>query len=604
MCGIVGMIGSDLEVRDIVEALEKLEYRGYDSAGVAFLTKDGLEVHKSVGRISKLKEELGESVNFKVKIGIAHTRWATHGPPNIVNAHPHTDCTGKIALVHNGIIENFRELREYLKSSGHEFVSETDTEVIAHLVEEEYDGDLFGTVSKAVRKLSGAYAIGVIHADHPGELVVARKGSPLVVGLGDGIVVVASDITPILKYTKKVVFLEDGDVALLRRKGIEIENSGKIVSRKVHTIEWSEKAAEKSGYKHFMIKEIMEEPSSLVNAMVGRVKDGEVFFPELRGLNFSDFDGLNVVSCGTSYHASLFFKYFVEMHTDMIVQVDVASEFRYRKPHVGSNFVTLAISQSGETADTLESIRLMKRMGSPIVSITNVLGSTITRESDISIMMNAGPEIGVAATKTYVSQLTVLTLLGLKIIKDRGFWKERHSRILDTLLKLPEVFENVLQKSSDIRRLAEKYEKYDHFMYIGRGYGYPTALEGALKLKEISYIHAEGYPAGELKHGPIALLDENFPVFAIIPRDSMYTKMRNNVMECKARNAKIIALTDSDEDELIKTVEDHISIPRLPEELYPLVMAPIIQLFAYHVSDLKGLDPDKPRNLAKSVTVE
>ncbi len=604
MCGIVGMIGSDLEVRDIVEALEKLEYRGYDSAGVAFLTKDGLEVHKSVGRISKLKEELGESVNFKVKIGIAHTRWATHGPPNIVNAHPHTDCTGKIALVHNGIIENFRELREYLKSSGHEFVSETDTEVIAHLVEEEYDGDLFGTVSKAVRKLSGAYAIGVIHADHPGELVVARKGSPLVVGLGDGIVVVASDITPILKYTKKVVFLEDGDVALLSRKGIEIENSGKVGSRKVHTIEWSEKAAEKSGYKHFMIKEIMEEPSSLVNAMVGRVKDGEVFFPELRGLNFSDFDGLNVVSCGTSYHASLFFKYFVEMHTDMIVQVDVASEFRYRKPHVGSNFVTLAISQSGETADTLESIRLMKRMGSPIVSITNVLGSTITRESDISIMMNAGPEIGVAATKTYVSQLTVLTLLGLKIIKDRGFWKERHSRILDTLLKLPEVFENVLQKSSDIRRLAEKYEKYDHFMYIGRGYGYPTALEGALKLKEISYIHAEGYPAGELKHGPIALLDENFPVFAIIPRDFMYTKMRNNVMECKARNAKIIALTDSDEDELIKTVEDHISIPRLPEELYPLVTAPIIQLFAYHVSDLKGLDPDKPRNLAKSVTVE
>ncbi len=604
MCGIVGMVGDDLKVEDVVNALEKLEYRGYDSAGVAYLFEGSLKVHKSVGKISRLKDELGPVMKDPINVGIAHTRWATHGPPNLINAHPHTDCKGSIALVHNGIVENYKELREYLRGNGHEFVSETDTEVIAHLIEEEYDGDLLNTVVRAVQKLDGAYAIGVIHVNHPEELVVARKGSPLVVGLSKDVSVVASDVTPILRYTKDVIFLEDGDVALIRRGHIRVENSGVEVERKLHRIEWDESVAERSGYKHFMIKEIMEEPSTLRNAMMGRMRGDEVFFPELKNLDFSSYNGLNVVACGTSYHAALFFKYFVEMHTDVVVQVDVASEFRYRKPHVGSDYITLAISQSGETADTLESIRLMKKLGSPIVSITNVLGSTITRESDVSIMMNAGPEIGVAATKTYVSQLVILTLLGLKIIKDRGFWKDRHSRILDTLLKLPEIFENVLQADGKIEDLAKKYSKYNHFMYIGRGYGYPTALEGALKLKEISYIHAEGYPAGELKHGPIALLDENFPVFAISPRDSMYTKMRNNIMECKSRNAKVIVLTDSDEEDLLKSVDDMITVPKMPEDLYPLVMAPVIQLFAYHVSDLKGLNPDRPRNLAKSVTVE
>ncbi len=605
LCGIVGMIADSVKTQDVVEALKKLEYRGYDSSGIAFVENGRLRVFKSVGKIERLEKTLGDELRKEIKVGIAHTRWATHGAPNDINAHPHTDCTGNIAVVHNGIIENFRELRSYLISLGHKFKSETDTEVIAHLIEEMYDGDLLQAVLKAVSKLDGAYAIGVVHSEHPDEIVAARKGSPLVIGIAKGIGIIASDVTPLLKYTKEVIFLEDGDVALIKKGRVKVfDSSGKEIERKVHTIDWDESAAEKGGYKHFMIKEIMEEPQTLVNAMMGRIKAGDILFPELASIDFSKARRINVVACGTSYHAALFFKYFVEFHTDLDVLVEVSSEFRYRKPHIDKDTITLAISQSGETADTLESIRLAKRLGSRIISITNVVGSTITRESDLSIMMNSGPEIGVAATKTYVAQLAILALMGLKIVKDRGFWSERHSKIADTMLRLPELFSTILSEKDHILEIAKKYESYSHFMYIGRGYGYPTALEGALKLKEISYIHAEGYPAGELKHGPIALLDEKFPVFAILPSDSLYQKMKSNVMECKARNAKIVAVATSGNVEIKELADEIIYVPRVPEDIYPLVMAPVIQLFAYYVADLKGLDPDKPRNLAKSVTVE
>ncbi len=605
MCGIVGVVGDDFKVSDVVESLKRLEYRGYDSAGIAYVKDGKIKVFKSVGRIDVLKENLRDRLEDEISAGIAHTRWATHGAPNDTNAHPHTDCTGKIAVVHNGIIENFRELKALLEGLGHKFRSDTDTEVIAHIIEEEYTGDVFEAVMKAIRKLDGAYAIGVVHSDHPDVIVAARKGSPLVVGIGDGFSLIASDITPMLRYTKNFIFLEDGDVALLEDGNVRIFRiDGKAIDREVRRIDLSESVAEKGGYKHFMLKEIMEGPQTLVSAMTGRIKEGFVRIPELDEIDLSNISRINVVACGTSYHAAMFFKYFVEQHTDVDVSVEVASEFRYRRPHVDDKTLTLAISQSGETADTLESVRLAKRLGSNIVAITNVVGSTITREADISIMMNSGPEIGVAATKTYVAQLTVLALLGLQLIKDRGFWSGRHKRILDNLIRMPELFENVLSFSNDIRSVAKKYVNFGHFMYIGRGYGYITAMEGALKLKEISYIHAEAYPAGELKHGPIALLDENFPVFAISPSDSLYLKTKSNMIECKARNARIISVGTFGNDELSDLSDDVLSVPRVADELYPLVMAPTIQLFAYHMADLKGYDPDKPRNLAKSVTVE
>jgi len=605
LCGIVGVVGDDFKVFDVVDSLKRLEYRGYDSAGVAYIRDGKVLVFKSVGRIDVLRDSLGEHLKDEISVGIAHTRWATHGSPNDTNAHPHTDCTGKIAIVHNGIIENFRELKAFLESLGHEFRSDTDTEVIAHLIEEEYKGDIFEAVLNAVRKLDGAYAIGVVHSDHPDTIIAARKGSPLVIGVGNGFSLIASDITPMLRYTKDFIFLEDGDIALLNDKGVKVfRMDGKPVDRRVQRIDLSESAAEKGGYKHFMMKEIMEGPQTLVSAMTGRIKDGYVKIPELEELDLSKITRINVVACGTSYHAAMFFKYFVEQHTDVDVSVEVASEFRYRKPHIDNKTLTLAISQSGETADTLESVRLAKRLGSNIIAITNVVGSTITRESDISIMMNSGPEIGVAATKTYVAQLTILALLGLQLIRERGFWSGRHKRILDNLIRMPEIFENVLSLSDSIRALAEKYSRYEHFMYIGRGYGFITAMEGALKLKEISYIHAEAYPAGELKHGPIALLDEKFPVFAVSPSDSLYLKMKSNIIECKARDAKIISVGTSGNGELFDISNDVLFVPRVVDELYPLVIAPVIQTFAYHMADIKGYDPDKPRNLAKSVTVE
>jgi len=598
------MVG-DFKVGELIQNLKKLEYRGYDSAGVAYLLNNNLMVHKVSGKVDQLRESMRGELAKKISEGIAHTRWATHGEPNDINAHPHTDCEKKIAVVHNGIIENYKELKEELLKKGHRFVSETDTEVIAHLIEDEFHGDLLEAVRRAVLRLRGAYAIAVIHKEIPKVIVAARKGSPLVIGKGKGLSLLASDVTPLLRYTRNVVFLEDGDVALLRPEDVEIYYiDGTKPLRNFVRISWSEKDAEKSGYKHFMYKEIMEEPQAIVSALAGRIKKGKVFLEELKDLNIEDIYRVDLVSCGTSFYASMIFKYFLENHSDMVVNLEVSSEYRYKRPHVNDRTILIAVSQSGETADTLESVRLAKRFGARVLSVVNVVGSTLDRESDVSIYMNAGPEIGVAATKTYVAELVTLYLIALKFIERKEGWGSYYSDMLDRLLRIPEIYENILRKVEKIRKISEKYMNYRHFMYIGRGYGYPTALEGALKLKEITYIHATAYPAGELKHGPIALLDKDFPVFAVIPSDSLYYKMKNNVVEARSRNARIIVLGTEGNKELKEIGDDVITVPSVPEPLYPLLMAPIIQMFAYFISDMKGLDPDKPRNLAKSVTVE
>ncbi len=598
------MVG-DFEVGELIQGLKKLEYRGYDSAGVAYLLNNDLMVHKVSGKVDQLRELMKDELTRRISEGIAHTRWATHGEPNDINAHPHMDCQKKIAVVHNGIIENYKELKEELLKKGHKFISETDTEVIAHLIEEEFQGDLLEAVRRAVLKLRGAYAIAVIHKEIPKVIVAARKGSPLVVGKGKGLSLLASDVTPLLRYTRNVVFLEDGDVVLLKPEDVEIYYiDGTKPTRNFVRISWSEKDAEKSGYKHFMYKEIMEEPQAIVSALTGRVRKGKVHIEELEALNVKNIERIELVSCGTSFYASMVFKYFLENNSDMIVNLEVSSEYRYKRPHVNDRTILIAVSQSGETADTLESVRLAKRFGAKVISVVNVAGSTLDRESDVSIYMNAGPEIGVAATKTYVAELVVLYLMALKFIEKKEGWGSYFSDVLDRLLRIPETYENILRNAEEIRRISEKYMNYKHFMYIGRGYGYPTALEGALKLKEITYIHATAYPAGELKHGPIALLDKDFPVFAVIPSDSLYYKMKNNVVEARSRNARIIVLGTEGNKELKEIGDDVITVPSVLEPLYPLLMAPVIQMFAYFISDMKGLDPDKPRNLAKSVTVE
>ncbi len=603
MCGIVGMIGTEFKVGELIENLQKLEYRGYDSAGVAIVDDKKIEVSKNVGKVVELKNSV--DINKVACCGIAHTRWATHGAPNDINAHPHRDCTGKIAVVHNGIIENYQELKKELISTGHTFQSQTDTEVIAHLLEEEYDGDLYNAVLKTVQKLTGAYAIVVVHADKPNEMVAARRGSPLVLGPSKEKLILASDVTPILKYTRDVIFLEDGDVVHISNGNYKITDSwGQPVIRKTVHISWDEKAAEKGGFKHFMLKEINEEPEAIESALVGRVSSD--FLPtlnELSELNIENVERILLVACGTSYHAGLVFKYFVEKYLDIDVIVEVASEFRYKPFYVNDKTLVLAISQSGETADTLEGVRIAKKLGARVIAIANVVGSTITRESDVTLYMNAGPEIGVAATKSYVNQLVTLYLLGLEIMYKKGVWDENLSQIIKTLYNSPKIIKQLIKENSILEK-ANMYKNYEHFMFIGRGINTATALEGALKLKEISYINAVGYPAGELKHGPIALLDPTFPVFAFAPKDRLYEKMRSNIEESKARNAKIICAATEGDKEIAKICDDVIYVPEVHEDLYPLIFSPVLQLFAYYIADLRGYDPDKPRNLAKSVTVE
>ncbi len=603
MCGIVGIIGNEFKVDDLIDGLKKLEYRGYDSAGVAAVDGNGLYVSKSVGRIDALRGIV--ETEKTVHNGIAHTRWATHGVPSDKNAHPHTDCSGKIAVVHNGIIENYQELKKGLVERGHKFHSETDTEVISHLIEENFKGDLYQAVLETLKKLRGAFAIVVIHSDIPDVMIGARKGSPLVFGCNEEKCMLASDVTPIIKYTRDVIFLEDGDVVYIQGNKARITDfSGNVVIRNRTHISWDENAAEKGGFKHFMLKEINEVPEAIESALVGRYDEkGFPILHELDEFNLERVKRILLVACGTSYHAGLIFKYFAEKYLDVDVLIDVASEFRYRPIRITDDTLTIAISQSGETADTLESIRAVKRAGGKIIAITNVVGSTITRESDVTLFMNAGPEIGVAASKTYVNQLIVLYTLALYMIKKLGKWNNVHDEISRQILNSSKIIKQIIQDPK-IEQMADLYKNYNHFMYVGRGINTATAMEGALKLKEISYINAVAYAAGELKHGPIALLDPTFPVFAITPKDSLYEKMRSNIEESKARSARIITVATEGDKEIERISNNVIYVPQVNEDLYPLIIAPVIQLFAYYIADKRGYDPDKPRNLAKSVTVE
>jgi glucosamine--fructose-6-phosphate aminotransferase (isomerizing) len=604
MCGIYGFIG-DGKVEELINGLKKLEYRGYDSAGIAFAKNGNLVVEKHTGKVDELQRFVSSELNEKIRAGIAHTRWATHGIPNDVNAHPQMDCTHKIAVVHNGIIENFSALRAQLQSEGHEFVSETDTEVVAHLVEKYFEGDLLEAVRKATLDLEGTYAIGVLHADVKDEIIFARRKSPLVLASNGKRTFCASDVTPLLNKSRDVVFLEDGQIARLKAGTFEIfESSGKKAQGIQKHIEWNEKDAEKGGYKHFMLKEIHEEPRVLSDALVGRIKDNEVVLKELEGWEdyLKHVDKVNVIACGTSYHAGLVFKYFFESLRPFNVEVEVSSEYRYRNVLVDDKTLTVAISQSGETADTLESVRLVKSLHGKVLAISNVVGSTLTREADKTIYINAGPEISVASTKAYIGQLVVLYLLALYFEKING---NDHSDVVSNISKLPEIMDNFIISSADgIKDVAEKYVGYSNFMYIGRGINFPSALEGALKLKEISYTNAVGYQAGELKHGPIALLDEKFPVMAIAVKDKLREKMISNILETKARNAHVVAILTKEDENTPKMVDDAIFLPDVADYLYPFLIATTFQLFAYHVADARNLNIDMPRNLAKSVTVE
>ena len=603
MCGIFGFVGEGGKVRDLVDALKKLEYRGYDSAGVAFWDEDAVRLFKIKGKVSDLETALGDILDLDIKGGIAHTRWATHGEPNDVNAHPHFDCERKIFVVHNGIIENHKELRKELEKRGHRFVSDTDTEVLAHLIEENYYGNILEALRRILPLLRGSYAVVAMHSDEVGILAAARKGSPLVIGKNENFCVVASDITPILKYTKEVIFLDEGETVSVGGT-VDFVGLKDSVEKRIFHISWSERDAEKGGYKHFMLKEIMEEPEVLKNAMAGRMKGSKIEFEELKGWEdfLSNVEKVKMIACGTSHHAGMLFKYFIEDLIQIEVETDVASEMRYRKTKVDDETLFIAISQSGETADTLETVRKIKEKGGRVLSLCNVLGSTLTRESDRTIFLNAGPEISVASTKAYVAQVVVLLLLGVELARIKG--KNIPAGFLDDLQDIHARFEEILENSNLIRDTAREFVKFRNFMYIGRWMGYPSALEGALKLKEISYTNATAYPAGELKHGPIALLDEDFPVFAIVPTDRMKEKMLNNIMEVKARKAKVVGVVTEGDDEVFRLLDHTLKIPKVHEYLYPLVMAPVLQLFAYFIADERGLDVDKPRNLAKSVTVE
>lgn len=611
MCGIVGYIGTQTDPRLGLEALKKLEYRGYDSAGMAVYNPEKKEIFflKSVGKISSLEEKFLQS-DISGNPFILHTRWATHGAPNEINAHPHCDCKKNIWLVHNGIIENYRELKENLQKEGHQFISETDTEVLAHLIEHFFEGNLEDAVRKALKLVKGTYGLLVIARDDPQKIVAARNSSPLVLTQNNGDIFIASDPAALISHSKRMIFLDDGEIAVLQPgKFFVTDLDNNLKQKEISEIEWTLEQTQKSGYPHFMLKEIMEQPESLKDSQRGRIILSEGM-AKLGGLEnvkneLREIERLIIVACGTAYYAGLTGEYMLEEYADIPVEVDLASEFRYRKPILNKKTAVLAISQSGETADTLAAIREAKEKGVLTLGIVNTVGSTIARETDAGVYNHAGPEIGVASTKAFTSQLEVLALLTVFLGRQREMSLVMGQRILKEILNLPELVKKVLEKNNDqIKKLAKKYKDANDFLYIGRKYNHPIALEGALKLKEISYIHAEGYAAGEMKHGPIALIDRNFPTFAILPSDSVYEKMMSNVEEIKARGGPIIALATEENEDIKKIVDDVIYIPKTLEMLTPILSVIPLQLFAYWVGVLRGYDVDKPRNLAKSVTVE
>jgi glucosamine--fructose-6-phosphate aminotransferase (isomerizing) len=609
MCGIVGYIGSHDAVPLLLDGLRRLEYRGYDSAGVAVLLNGKIEVRRSVGKLVNLEKSLAGKV-LGGTVGIGHTRWATHGKPSEQNAHPHR--SGSLALVHNGIIENYVSLREQLRKDGYRFESETDTEVVAHLIARRMKTGLGleEAVRAATQEVRGSYAIAVLCEKDPHTLVAARSGCPLVVGLNDHGAFLASDVTAILAHTSDVLFLEDGEVAVLSGSGLVVKDAdGKPVTRAATRIDWDAAAAEKAGFPHFMLKEIHEQPQAILDTMRGRYtyERGEADLPDL-GLTpaqVAETGRIWIVACGTSWHAGLVGKYLIEEMVRAPVQVDIGSEFRYRNPLVHEGDLLLAISQSGETADTLAAVREAKRQGARVVSICNVVGSSLARKSDGVLYTHAGPEIGVASTKAFTSQLTALYLLALHLGRVRGAVSEAEGRAwLDRFVTLPTHVERLLGREAELVAIAKRYHTKRHFLYLGRGINYPIALEGALKLKEISYIHAEGYAAGEMKHGPIALIDKDMPVVVLAPRDRLYEKTVSNLMEVKARGAPVIAFVTEGERELGRTADAVFTVPDVHPLMAPILFAVPLQLLAYHIAVLRGTDVDQPRNLAKSVTVE
>ena len=602
MCGIIGYIGERKACEVIVKGLKRLEYRGYDSAGVVTGNGEELYIKKGAGRINSLVNELG-LLNMPGNRGIGHTRWATHGVPNEINAHPHTDCSGRIALVHNGIIENYLELRENLRRGGHTFKSDTDTEVIAHLIEEELrsSGNFEEAMRKALLKLKGSFALGVIYAGEPDRIYFVRNESPLVLGVGEGENFAASDVPAFLEYTNRAVFLDDGEYAVLTKDSYSVKKlkTGEPVKKSVQEIDWTLDMAEKAGYPHFMLKEIHEQPRAIKDAIHGNRDIISSVAEEV-----SRYSKIFFVAMGTSHHAALVGKYLFQRLAGRIAIVEEASEFRYEAENIlDRDSLVIAITQSGETADTLAAMKLAKRKGAKVMAIVNVVGSMATRIADLTLYTHAGPEIGVAATKTYTTQLTVLTMLAMELAKKLGTLETGELKKLeDEFRDVPRLVESVLSHEGSLKELAESLKDKENFFYIGRGINVPTALEGALKLKEISYIHAEGLSAGELKHGPLALLEDGVPVVAITPSGRLFDKMVSNIEESKARGAMVIALSDS--DELRGTADVLIEMPPVNETLTPLVYTVPLQILAYHLAVLRGNDPDKPRNLAKSVTVE
>jgi len=608
MCGIVGYVGPKKAKPILMQGLKRLEYRGYDSSGIAMLTDTGLMVAKEAGKITNLEKKLGED-DYNCNHGIAHTRWATHGEPTQLNAHPHTDATEEIALVHNGIIENYRTLKEFLTRQGFDIKTETDTEILVHLIRFNYKGDLAEAVRQALNQVEGTYGIAVISSLHPGQIVAARMGSPLVIGNGNGENLIGSDVAAFLEYTNKVVYLEDGEIATITADDFSITTVQNVkITHTVEEVSWTLDEIEKSGYDHFMLKEIHEQPITLRNGYRGRF-NWEQGIPILGGLNLQ-YDELRnikriiVTACGTSWHAALVGEYFIEELARVPVEVEYASEFRYRAPIFEDNTLMLVISQSGETADTLAAMREAKHKGITALGLVNTVGSTIARETAGGVYIHAGPEIGVASTKAFTSQVEILFLIGTLLARMRHLSVTQGQEIIDSLIKIPTQVEQILQAEDQIKKIAEQYYQANNFLYLGRGINFPVALEGALKLKEISYIHAEGYPAAEMKHGPIALIDENMPVVVIALKDPVYDKVMSNIAEVRARNGKVIAIATEGDTEIAERVNHVIYIPETFRLLTPLLSVIPLQILAYHIAVLRDCSVDQPRNLAKSVTVE
>jgi glutamine---fructose-6-phosphate transaminase (isomerizing) len=609
MCGIVGYIGPRQAAELLLEGLRRLEYRGYDSAGIAVVNGRGLKIMKAAGKLSVLESELTENMP-QGTIGIGHTRWATHGAPTTTNAHPHTDQSGRIAVIHNGIIENAGSIRKALEQRGHTFKSETDTEVLAHLVGEFYQGNLEDAVATALRDVEGAYGLAFISSDEPGVLVAARNGSPLLVGVGENEWFVASDASPLLQHTRSVVYLDDGEMVVLTREGYRVRNLETArISKPVNQIDWDLATVERGGYPHFMLKEICEQPESLCNTLRGHLLEDEGT-ARVSGLNLTDeelkgFERVIITACGTSWHSGIIGEYMLEEMARLPVEVEYASEFRYRNPVVDPKTLVIGISQSGETADTLAAIREAKRRGGRTVGLVNVVGSTIAREVDGGIYLHAGPEIGVASTKAFTSQVAALALITLRIARLRNMSILQGREFIQALRRLPEQVSQILERSSEIKQLADRFLRTSkNALYLGRGVNFPVALEGALKLKEISYIHAEGYPAAEMKHGPIALIDENMPVVFIAPRDAVHSKIVSNIEEVKARGGKVIALINEGDGEIERLADATFTIPETLDLLTPMLTSIPLQLLSYYVAVRRGCNVDQPRNLAKSVTVE